>query len=172
MSCAEAGHVMKIVRRTPGGFFCAGACGGLFIGGCCCCLFRPVVVVVCFGRWLLLLLLTMPLHSTEGAPNPHKGRALGRAETPRRSGEGTRAARRSNGGFTPPATPEGGRWSEAHTHRGRAITRSSPRAQGLVNTPSGDVIGAARGCAGRRTPPTEHRRRGAKSPARDGLSGR
>lgn len=96
-------------------------------------------------------------------------RRRGRAETPSPSGVGTRGARHANGERRLPAKPEGGRWSEAHTHRGRAITRRKQRARGLTNTPSGEDIGAARGCAGRRTSPTEHRRREAAIAARDGL---
>lgn len=81
-------------------------CGAVFGGGLCrvgvgrllMCLFVPVGG--CF-----LLRHAMPLHSTGGAPTCHQRRATGRAETPRRSGGGTRAARRSKWGFTPPAKP-------------------------------------------------------------------
>lgn len=36
-----------------------------------------------------------------------------------------------------------------------------------MNTPGGDAIGVAGGCAGRRMSPTEHRRREAAIAARD-----
>ena len=112
------------------------------------------------------------------ASRPNGATAAG--QKPRARGGGYPRARRPKRGSRPARTAPEGR----HDHDGGtnddgdratpkpgAIIRGSPRAQGRMNTPSGDDIGVARGRAGRRTSPTEHVRRGAKSPARDGRRG-
>lgn len=116
------------------------------------------------AAWCSFFVLALVAIDSGGASALERRR--GRVEAPIPSGVGTRGGRHSKGERRLPAKPEGGRRSEAHTHRGRAITRRKQRARGLMKTPSGEGIGAARGRAGRRMSPTEHGRREAAIAAR------
>lgn len=98
-------------------------------------------------------------------PNAAHGGAR-HGENPRPTGGGYPGGRRPNGRFTPPAMPEGGCRSAAHTHRGRAQhTARAGKGEGRYARGEGKSEGAR---TARRTHAPEGARRGGKKRRRDG----